>query len=280
LTQSEALVLTFNDLLTLQGVDQKQVRLVRHQDRRLRAGRLYEAWRNDRAAFEAYQSAQVRDVFPIDAVLASFIVTDARKTVFVGMYRVDSVGSCPPGTTDALLNSDVSGQFQYDLQLLDVLSDYRDKLAIEWGPGTRVWVQRAANQPKPVIEIAEQYEPKFPGFRSFTRLVDDVPTLPSGWQQVLRSVKGVYLLVDVETGQQYVGSAKGTDSLLGRWMDYATDGHGGNLALKEASKKGRRTYQVSVLEVVDENTPDETIEQTESYWKSKLLSREFGLNLG
>lgn len=63
-------------------------------------------------------------------------------------------------------------------------------------------------------------------------------------------------------------------------MDYATDGHGGNLALKEASKMGRRTYQVSVLEVVDENTPDETIEQTESYWKSKLLSREFGLNLG
>ena len=29
-----------------------------------------------------------------------------------------------------------------------------------------------------------------------------------------------------------------------------------------------------------ENTADETIEQTESYWKSKLLSREFGLDLG
>jgi hypothetical protein len=273
-------VLTFNDLLTLKGVDPAQVRLVRHQDRRLRAGRLYEAWRNDRAAFEAYQSAQVRDVFPINAVLASFIVTDIRKTVFVGMYRVDSVGSCPSGTTDALLNSDVSGQFKYDLQLLDVLSDYCDKLVIEWGPGTRVWVQRAANQPKPVIEIAEQYEPRFPGFRSFTRLVDDVPTLPSGWQQVLRSVKGVYLLVDVETGQQYVGSAKGADSLLGRWMEYATDSHGGNRGLKEVTRKGRPTYQVSVLEVIDENTPDETIEQAESYWKSKLLSREFGLNLG
>ena len=273
-------MLTFNDLLTLQGVDPTQVRLVRHQDRRLRAGRLYEAWRNNRAAFEGYQSAQARDIFPLDAVLATFIVTDARKTVFVGMYRVDSVDSCLPGTTDPLLNSDISGHYKYALQLLDVLSDYRDRLAIEWGAGTRAWVQRAANQAKPVIEIAEQYEPKFPGFRSFTRRVDDVPALPSGWQQVLRSVKGVYLLVDVETGQQYVGSAKGADSLLGRWMDYATDGHGGNLALKEATKKGRRTYQVSVLEVVDENTPDETIEQIESYWKSKLLSREFGLNLG
>lgn len=132
-------MLTFNDLLTLQGVDPAQVRHVRHQDWRLRAGRLYEAWRNDRIAFEAYQSAQVRDVLPIDAVLASFVVTDARKTVFVGMYRVDSVGSCPPGTTDALLKSDVSGAFKYNLELLDVLSGCRDKLGIrKQGLGVRV----------------------------------------------------------------------------------------------------------------------------------------------
>ena len=63
-------------------------------------------------------------------------------------------------------------------------------------------------------------------------------------------------------------------------MDYATDGHGGNEGLKEVSKEGRRSYQVSVLEVVDVNTPNETIEQVESYWKSKLLTREFGLNCG
>lgn len=273
-------MLTFNDLLTLEGVDPKQVRLVRHQDRRLRPGRLYEVWRNDRTGFEAYQGTQSRDVFPIDAFLASFIVTDAEKTVFVGMYRVDSVGSCPTGTTDALLNIDVSGQFRYELQPLEGLSDYRNRLVIDWGAGTRAWVQRAANQPKPVLEIAEQSEPRFPGFRSFHRLVDDIPTLPSGWQQVLRSVKGVYLLVDIETGRQYVGSAKGADSLLGRWLQYAADGHGGNLGLKEVAKTHRRSYQVSVLEVVDENTPDETIEQIESFWKSKLLSREFGLNLG
>jgi hypothetical protein len=31
--------------------------------------------------------------------------------------------------------------------------------------------------------------------------------------------------------------------------------------------------------VVDENTPDTTIEQIESYWKNKLLSRTFGLNV-
>ena len=50
--------------------------------------------RKDRAAFEAYQSAQVGDVFPIDAVLASFIVTDACKTAFVG-FRPASRSSPP-----------------------------------------------------------------------------------------------------------------------------------------------------------------------------------------
>lgn len=274
-------MLTLNDLLVLGGVDPAVVKLVRHQDRRLRPGRLYEAWRDARPLFEDYQSAQAHEkVFRVGDVLASFIVTEARKTVFVGLYAVEGVGPCAPGSIDALVGVDLNGHVRYDLQPLDSLADYRDRLVIDWGAGTRSWVQRAHKQPKPVVEIAEQYEPRFPGFRSFTRLIDEVATLPAGWQQVLRSVKGVYLLVDVETGQQYVGSAKGAESLLGRWLEYAADGHGGNLGLKAAGKQGRRTYQVSVLEVVDENTPDETIEQTESYWKTKLLTRQFGLNLG
>jgi hypothetical protein len=61
-------------------------------------------------------------------------------------------------------------------------------------------------------------------------------------------------------------------------MNYAAGGDGGDVALKAVARDGRRNYQVSVLEVVDENTPDDAIEQIESYWKNKLLSREFGLN--
>lgn len=139
--------------------------------------------------------------------------------------------------------------------MIEELADYRDRAVIEWGAAVRSWVQRAGNQPKPVIEIAEQYEPRFPGFREFVRPVNDVPTLPNSWQQVLRSVKGVYLLADVESGQQYVGSAKGADSLLGRWLSCIEGGDGGDVGLKAAARKGSRNYQVSVLEVVDENTP-------------------------
>lgn len=61
-------------------------------------------------------------------------------------------------------------------------------------------------------------------------------------------------------------------------MSYADGGDGGDVGLRAAARKGRRTYQVSVLEVLDENTPDQTIEGIESSWKHKLLSRQFGLN--
>lgn len=272
-------MLTFSDLLMLEGLEPAQVRLVRHQDNRLRPGRLYEAWRNDRQVFEDYQAVQSKDRFPVGDLLASFVVTEARKTVFVGLYRVLGVDTLPPGSIDPLLGHDTSGLYTYDLQLLDSLADYRDRAVIEWGAGVRSWVQRAGNQAKPVLEIAEQYEPRFPGFREFVRPIDDIPTLPNGWQQVLRSVKGVYLLVDVDSGKQYVGSAKGADSFLGRWLSYADGGDGGDLGLKAAARNGRRSYQVSVLEVVDENTPDDTIERIEFHWKAKLLSRPFGLNL-
>jgi len=272
-------MLTFNDLLALEGIDTTDVRLVRHQDNRLGRGRFYEAWRNDRAAFEKYQSVQRRDRFPAGAPLASFVVTEAHKTVFVGIYMVNEVGLCPPGSIDPLLKQDVSGHFSYDMTLLPDLADYCDKVVIDWGAGTRSWVQRAAKQAKPVVEITKQSEPRFPGFREFVRPVSDIPTLPNSWQQVLRSVKGVYLLVDLDDGHQYVGSAKGADSLLGRWMEYASDGHGGNKGLKKSAAQGPRRYQVSVLEVVDENTPDTTIEQIEAFWKNKLLSRTFGLNV-
>jgi len=89
---------------------------------------------------------------------------------------------------------------------------------------------------------------------------------------VLSSVKGVYLLVCKETGKQYVGSAKGEESLWARFEDYWRTGHGGNLELKS---RGRRQYQATVLEVVNS---DEGIEGIESAWKSKLMSRKFGLN--
>lgn len=268
-------VITFGDLLQLEGIDPREVQLVRHTETRFAPGLLLDVWRADRARFDEYQSMQGRLVFDVGGLIASFIVSAVGRTIFVGLYRVEERGFCPPGTVWPFDGADASGAHLYRLVLDERLAEYADRLVIEWGAGTRAWVQRAANQPKPVLEIATQHGEPFPGFRPFVTRLADVPTLPANWQEVLRNVKGVYLLVDRETGEQYVGSAKGTDSLLGRWLAYTVDGHGGNVELR---RRGRRDYQVSVLEAIGATSPDETIEQAESFWKNKLLTRRFGLN--
>ena len=95
-----------------------------------------------------------------------------------------------------------------------------------------------------------------------------MPGLYPGWQERLRETKGIYVLVNKDTGEQYIGSAKGGESLFGRLCDYARTGDGGDVALKH--RKGAR-YQVAVLEIVNlESLPDHTIEQIESWWKRKL----------
>jgi hypothetical protein len=75
--------------------------------------------------------------------------------------------------------------------------------------------------------------------------------------------------------EQYVGSATGADGFHGRWLAYARDGHGGNVALKHRDPSD---YHVSVLEVAGSAATSEEIVGMETLWKQKLQSREMGLN--
>jgi hypothetical protein len=272
-------VITFNDVLRSEGIDPTGVRLVRHQDAARREPTIYAAWRstNGRHLVEEYQRIQSRNVFRVGDVIASFVVTPRPRseTLFVGIYRVTALAKCEPGARDPIYADDVAGMNRYDLTYDTRLASYEERLSIEWGPGTRAWVQRAARQPKSIRALKDQDDPPFPGFSQFCVDVDQVPGLYSSWQQRLREVKGIYLLVDKDTGDQYIGSAKGEESLLARFMAYAQTGHGGNVELRR--RKGAR-YQVGVLEVVNLALPDRRIEQIEASWKHKLLTREFGLN--
>lgn len=91
---------------------------------------------------------------------------------------------------------------------------------------------------------------------------------------MLAHTKGVYLLIDLDDGgKQYVGSAKGTESLLGRLLGYAGGGTNGNKGVTRG-----HSYRVSVLEPVAMLTPDQTIEDVESQWKDRLGTRQYGLN--
>lgn len=81
-------MIKFNDILQLEDVDPRGVRLVRHQDGRARKPSLYDVWRSDPTRLESYQAIQSREVFNVGDTLASFVVTPKpqRAALFIGLY--------------------------------------------------------------------------------------------------------------------------------------------------------------------------------------------------
>lgn len=273
--------LMFNSLLTQNALDPATVILLRHQDQRAERGRTpYELWRDNRPAFESYQSTQRianRPKFERATGWASFVGTPDGATMFVGMYAAKYSGLLAQDTpwphADGI---DLAGSCDvYDLRRDDRTVEFEGKLFIEWGQGTRSWVQRADRQNKAIVELRPEFkEPEFPGFLKLIAPLSKVAAFPKSWIEVLKNATGVYLLTCPRTKEQYVGSAYGTDGFWHRWMDYVMTGHGGNVALKSREPSD---YQVSILEVAGSNLQIEDIVAMEGRWKRKLQSGEMGL---
>ena len=276
-------MLGFTDLLKKSGLDPSQVRLLRHQTKAPSGRTPYILWRDNRPAFNRYQSVQtVGNRASLAAPFwASFVVPPTGGSLFTGICAVERIGVVGADWIDPLY--EVPGVELardpldlYEAELGPALSDYIGRLWVEWGRGTRSWIQRPDNQDKPIVELTRVFrEDAFPGFTHFIANISEVPTLPATWVAALRSARGIYLLSSVKTREQYVGSATGAGGFHGRWLNYAADGHGGNIGLK-SSEPG--DYQVSILEICGSSASTEEIIAVEQLWKRKLQSREMGLN--
>ena len=271
-----------NTILRDAGMQLQDIRLIRHKDKRAMKGRSpYELWRDNRSQFDSYQSVQSfanRQKFTAP-YWAVFVVNLSDETMFAGLYAVKYRGLLEQDTlkphTDGI---DKAGSFDiYDLVLQDTLFDLIGKLFIDWGPGALAWVQYAERNNKSITELHKEFrEPDFPGFLNFIQPLSKLNNMPSSWNAVLKSSRGVYLLTCPETKEQYVGSATGLDGFWGRWQAYIQTGHGGNVGLKS---RDASDYQVSILEVAGTSTTEKEILTMEGRWQSKLQSMEMGLNL-
>lgn len=267
----------FNALLRDENIDPAKVRLVRHQDTRS-PGRPspYQLWLAADGRLEIYQQIQRRLVFGDARSVASFVATPLNETLFIGLYQIKGVGPAAVDLIDPISNVNVGGFNFYNLALSTSLAAYRGRLVVDWGPGYRSWVQRAHKQDKPVVEIHRSVgEPPFPGFLDFRERLSNLTGVPASWRMALSAVSGIYLLVNPDTGKQYVGSAQGVGGFWGRWEQYVASGHGGNRRMQDIPTAD---YQVSVIEVASSSTSSDLLAKMETRWKQKLLSRKFGLN--
>ena len=64
-------------------------------------------------------------------------------------------------------------------------------------------------------------------------------------------------------------------NILGRWLNYAASGHGGNKKLKERDPS---YFVFTILQRTSPDTERDEIGRIEAGWKDRLHTREHGLN--
>ena len=204
--------------------------------------------------------------------------------IFGGMYKVEKI------------LPEVFNQRGYKLTLISNFADYRKRLIIKL---SRPVGRDIYN--KPFNTVQRDFDPEvyelapstklgtFPGYNKVLLTHKDLQTIINldapEWKTALQSVKGVYCITDISTGQLYIGSASGdSGGIWQRWSSYANVSNltGGNKTFEELKKSGAGyiidNFTYSILEIFDMRTKREDIIRREEYWKKVFKTVKFGMN--
>jgi hypothetical protein len=207
----------------------------------------------------------------------NFLATSGRRARFITAYQ--NSGEVQAERTETLR--------YFDLRPSSIFSALADRLVIEWPADTVNWAKAGKTASlMPVVEIADPQTERFPGFDSLLISYDELQAVVaddrySQWRTALSSVQGIYLISDSKTGKLYVGKADGAERFLGRWSEYARNGHGGNVALRELAgtdASHARHFLFSILRVFAPSATSAQVDAAEAHFKRALLSRQTGHN--
>ena len=277
-------ILYFSDVLRKVGLDPAKVKLIRHAltDKGFKS--CYD--KNMVLEYTRQQKSGFSKNYDYWCVFIS------GKGTLAKLFACYRVGNSVPDTPDAMPKDFPHTEwFQgenayFDLEHIDLLKDYEGRLTIDWGNSARMWHQKGTTE-KPIVAIQADEKKVFSGFENLILTYDELkeivenPTIYEAWHTALSSVNAIYLIVDQETGKQYVGSAYGKDGLLGRWSCYVNSLHGNNKLMKElicAYPERYHHFQFSILQILPKTVTDDEVIQTESLYKKKLLTIPFGMN--
>ena len=277
-------ILYFSDVLKKVGLEPAKVKLIRHAltDKGFKS--CYD--KNMVLEYTRQQKSGFSKNYDYWCVFIS------GKGTLAKLFACYKVGNSVPDTPDAMPKDFPHPEwFQgenayFDLEHIDLLKDYEGRLMIDWGNSARMWHQKGTTE-KPIVAIQADEKKVFSGFENLILTYDELkeivenPTIYEAWHTALSSVNAIYLIVDRETGKQYVGSAYGKDGLLGRWSCYVNSLHGNNKLMKElicAYPERYHHFQFSILQILPKTVTDDEVIQTESLYKKKLLTVPFGMN--
>ncbi len=281
----------FNDLLRAQDIDPDTVLVFRHRPPQL-AFRKVLPWlaaeRHD--VYNAYQRThgpKVEGALPKASHVASFIGHVAGKALFIGLYRRGDwrMVTHQEHYSDPI-NQELKAQgiieerdsfLQFDLERTDFYSEWSGKLVIAWPPPERSWWRWAARNTMLIDAIHETsaLTAHMPAWDRIVLSWAELAVLPSKWKAALAEWRGIYLIFDTSDGRAYVGSAYGGENILGRWLNYAASGDGGNVGLADRDPS---SFRFSILQRVSPDMESDEVITLEASWKDRLHTREFGLN--
>lgn len=272
--------LYLNDMIKLNGYDPNDFILIRHSTSDKNFKECYKV-----KYIKEYTQLQKPDFAKNYQYWMVFISDDKTTARYFATYK--AMGYRSVSRNDMPDGFPVPQMFengtQYQLEETDIMSEYKNRLVIQWGKATISWYQRTVN-PKEVLAIHSNEFKGYDGCWTYGELreIFNDPTHHDDTVTALKSVYAVYLIVDMKTGKQYVGSAYGTDGLYGRWAEYIQTYHGNNkkiIRYLEHDQMAYNNFQFSILKTFP---PKKKLAQivldTEKIYKDKLLTRIFGLN--
>ena len=246
-------------------------------------GSVYKLYRTDYALFKEWQSEQSDSKMKNVDYLVVFLAEEGCECRFIGVYR--NYG--PKRATG-------NGVSEYAIEEIEGFEGLKDKVVIDWGKGTLSWMQnwqstknvRRIDQVNTGDDIPYfiRYEDVILSFSQLQKVVED-----KEWKSKLESLNCVYMILDKETGKQYVGVTYKDmkpgikNGILGRWTEYAKTGHGNNkLLVALLAEKGisyaDQNFQWTILETLPLNVTPKVAIDRESLYKKKFGTREHGYN--
>jgi hypothetical protein len=282
----------FKDLLVKQGFDLNTVMVLRHSPTEAALRKVLPWLAAERPqVFNAYQKAQNPDaekaLMKAD-IVASFIAEEDEKALFVGLYRrtgshqitqeqfwaIPENVEMKPFGLGGIKNRDTA--LWFDLEPVDTYKEWKGRLVVKW-PSGRLWWRWAKSNDFPIYAIHEEslLDAEMPSWERLSLTWEDLRVLPTKWKAALRQWRGIYYIFDVKAAKGYVGSACGEENILGRWLNYAASGDGGNIKLKERHPSD---FFFTILQRTSPDMESSEIGLLESSGKNRLHTREHGLN--